>query len=182
MEMADDNRVSGHASVFNQLADIGPSYEEMAPHAFDEVLRRDEDVRFLLNHNPDHLLGRTTSGTLRLSKDQTGLGVEDDLPDTSLGRDVRVLIRRGDLTGFSFGFAPDEQSDTFRLAPDGKQIRTRNNVARLADASIVTYPAYNGANDAVLRSVDFSKSTGNSLSNRDRLIRARAAGYHKIGR
>ena len=179
MEMATENRVSGHASVFGRLAPIGNGYEEIGNHAFDEVLKRGEDVRFLLNHNPDNLLGRTASGTLRLGLDQSGLTVDDDLPETTLGHDVRVLIRRRDLTGFSFGYAPDTASDTYRRAPDGKQITTRNNLVRLVDASLVTFPAYEDANDAVLRAVDFTQS-GAKVPNRDRLILARAASYTKM--
>lgn len=173
MEMATDNRVQGHASVFNSLAPIGRGYEEIGPEAFGEVLRRKDDVPFLLNHNPDNLLGRNTSGTLRLGTDTRGLAIDDDLPDTSLGNDVRVLVKRGDLTGFSFGFVPDPQSDTHRLAPDGRQITTRNNVQRLLDVSLVTYPAYNDANDAVLRSIDFSSTKPNG-NRRSQLIRVRS--------
>lgn len=178
MEMTTENRVRGHASVFNRLAPIGRGYEEIAPHAFTEVLQRGEDVRFLLNHNPDNLLGRTRSGTLRLGVDDDGLEVDDDLPETTLGHDVRILVRRRDLTGFSFGYAPDLQSDTHRLAPDGRQITTRNNIIRMVDASLATYPAFEEADDAELRAIDFSKipTVGNRHS---QLIRARSRLYVK---
>lgn len=178
MEMVTENRVQGHASVFNRLAPIGRGYEEIGPHAFDEVLRRSEDVRFLLNHNPDNLLGRTKSGTLRLGTDDNGLVVDNDLPETTLGNDMRILIRRRDLTGFSFGFAPDPQSDTFRLAPDGRQITTRNNIARMLDASLATYPAYGETDDAILRTVDFSNALSTD-NRRAQLIRARSRLYTK---
>ena len=177
MQMAGDTRLEGHASVFNRLAPIGRGYEEIGPSAFTEVLRRNPDVRFLLNHNPDNLLGRTRSGTLRLSTDADGLVVDDDLPETTLGNDVRILVKRGDLTGFSFGFKPDPASDTFRMAPDGKQITTRNNVQDLLDASLATYPAYGETDDAVLRVIDFSaKPTGDR---RSQLIRVRARSLQK---
>lgn len=181
MEMTTEDRVTGHASVFNRLAPIGNGYEEIAPHAFNEVLKRGEDVRFLLNHNPDNLLGRTRSGTLRLDVDREGLAVDDDLPGTTLGHDVRILVKRGDLTGFSFGYAPDVKSDTYRRAPDGRQITTRNNFIRVVDASLVTYPAYEDANDAVLRSIDFTQADNGAISvaNRGRLILARAASRNR---
>ena len=171
----------GHAAVFNRLAPIGRGYEEIAPHAFNEILRTNPDVRFLWNHNPDNLLGRTRSGTLRLNTDANGLVVDDDLPETSLGNDVRILVRRGDLTGFSFGYAPDIQSDTRRLAPDGKQITTRNNIIRMVDASLATYPAYDDADDAVLRCVDFSttRNTDVAAIRRSQIVRARSRRYTK---
>jgi HK97 family phage prohead protease len=168
-----ENRMSGHASVFDRLAPIGAKYERIAPHAFDNALKRGDDVRFLLNHNADNLLGRTASGTLQLRTDDTGLHIESDLPDTTLGRDVRELIKRGDLTGMSFGFAPNKSTDSFDLAPDGKQVRTVNDL-KLFDVSLATFPAYKEANDIVLRCIDFT----HSLSNRERLIRARAVGYN----
>lgn len=178
MEMTTEDTVTGHASVFNRLAPIGGGYEEIGPTAFDEVLRRGEDVRFLLNHNPDNLLGRTRSGTLRLRTDENGLAVDDDLPETTLGHDVRILVKRGDLTGFSFGFQPDPQSDTFRIAPDGRQITTRNNLARMVDASLATYPAYGETDDAMLRMIDFS-TTASVGNRRSQLIRARSRLYTK---
>ena len=177
-EMTTEVELRGHASVFNRLAPIGRGYEEIAPHAFDEILQRNEDVRFLLNHNPDNLLGRTRSGTLRLGTDEAGLVVSDDLPETTLGNDVRILVRRGDLTGFSFGYAPDIQSDTHRLAPDGRQITTRNNIVRMVDASLATYPAFDEADDAELRSIDFSKITTTG-DRRSQLVRVRSRLYTK---
>lgn len=177
-ELTSENILRGHASVFNRLAPIGRGYEEIGPNAFDEVLRRNEDVRFLLNHNPDNLLGRTRSGTLRLGTDSAGLVVDDDLPETTLGHDVRILVRRGDLTGFSFGYAPDLQSDTFRMAPDGKRITTRNNIVRMVDASLATYPAFDDADDAELRAIDFTKTT-TTADRRSQLIRARSRLYTK---
>lgn len=166
------NNVVGHASVFNRLADIGRFYEEIAPTAFDEVLAGSPDVPFLMNHNADNLLGRTTSGTLALGTDAEGLVLNNELPQTSLGADVRVLVDRKDLTGFSFGYVPDEGSDTYRTAPDGKKIVTRNNVQRLLDVSIVTYPAYLDANDAQLRSIAFDG--GRLITRRSQLIRVRS--------
>lgn len=174
MEAVENGRIRGHASIFNRLAPIGSGYEEIAPTFFDEAIKRGEDVRFLLNHNPDNLLGRTSSGTLRLNTDNAGLALEDDLPETSLGNDVRILVRRRDLTGFSFGYKPDLQSDTFRMAPDGRQIVTRNVAQRVMDVSLATFPAYEDADDAELRAIDFSK-TERPFSNRERLIRVRAA-------
>lgn len=178
-DMQAGNRLSGHASVFGRLANIGIRYEEIMPSAWEEVLRRGDDIFFLRNHDEDKILGRTTSGTLRLALDETGLIVDDDLPDTPLGHETRELVRRRDLTGFSFGYKPDPQSDTFRRAPDGKEVVQRNSFQRCVDVSLATYPAYKDANDAVLRSVDFSKSMALVLPNRDRILRARAAGYRK---
>ncbi len=58
------------------------------------------DVVATFNHSLDRLLGRTSSGTLRLTETAEGLRYEVDLPDAAA--DVRELLARGDLRGSSF--------------------------------------------------------------------------------
>lgn len=141
---ANGRTIVGHASVFGQTAEIAGGYERIAPGAFDDVLKDPAtDVRALLNHDPGLVLGRQKAGTLRLSTDQIGLRFEVDLPDTTYASDLKELVRRGDLTGASFGFIPGE--DKFERAKDGKQIRTHTRIAALVDVSPVTFPAYDTA-------------------------------------
>jgi len=66
----------------------------------------DRDVRALYSHDETHILGRTGNGTLRLEDTADGLAFELDLPATSVGRDVAELLRRGDVSGMSFGTYP----------------------------------------------------------------------------
>lgn len=161
------NKLVGYASVFDQAADLGSHFEQIAPTAFKRALDDPAtDVRALWNHNPDHLLGRQSSGTLRLSTDAHGLGFEVDLPDTSLGRDVRALAERGDISGASFAFVPDEDDWSVR---SGARLRTHTSVGRLVDVSPVTFPAYDGASTS-LRSMDI----GRANRRRSQLVRARA--------
>jgi HK97 family phage prohead protease len=149
------------------LAKLRGHYERIGPTAFDDVLNRSNtDVRALVEHNPLHLLGRQSAGTLRLRVDGEGLGFEVDLPDTSYAKDLRTLISRGDLTGASFGFIPGE--DEWSNAPDGMQIRTHTSVRELVDVSAVTFPAY-GDSAVALRNYDFSQNSARSV-----MIRARA--------
>lgn len=156
----------GHAAVFNQVADLGAHLEELGPTAFRAALAdKTTDVRALWNHNADHLLGRQSSGTLRLGTDSEGLEFEVDLPDTEQGRSVRVLAERGDITGASFAFLPDQDSWSER---DGRRLRTHTSVGRLVDVSPVTFPAYEGAAVA-LRSWPIDRPA----SARTRLIMAR---------
>ena len=77
--------VHGYASVYGALSeDLGGYRERIAPGAFKDVL--DTDVRALLNHDANEVLGRTKSGTLRLFDEQRGLRFELDLPDSPLER------------------------------------------------------------------------------------------------
>lgn len=131
--------VAGYAAVFNSPADIGGMWQEVvAPGAFAETLRSDSDVLALYSHEIERLLGRQSSGTLRLSEDERGLSVEIDLPDTSDGRDVATLIKRGDLKGMSFGFCVthDEWDET--TTPPKRTIHA----AELREVTITASPAY----------------------------------------
>lgn len=163
----DGNRLVGHAAVFGQMTQLAGGYEEIVAGAFTEALKG-SDVRALVNHDPSMVLGREAAGTLRLSEDKEGLRFEVDLPDTSYASDLRELVRRGDVTGASFGFIPGK--DDYRTAPDGKQIRTHTSVARLIDVSPVTFPAYEGAGVA-LRHIEFPRVSARGQA---ALIRANA--------
>ena len=165
------NMLAGHAAVFGQTAQIRGGYEAIAPGAFDEVLARGDDVVALRDHNPELLLGRTKSGTLRLGVDEDGLAFEVDLPDTAYARDVRELVARGDLNGASFGFLPGR--DELGTAPDGRQLRTHTSVKRLLDVSVVAMPAYDGTS-VTLRHLTFP-----APDRRSQLIRARHRAHRR---
>jgi uncharacterized protein len=166
------NKLVGHAAVFGQYATLPGHLEALSRSAFDVVRSdADTDVRALFNHDPSALLGRQSSGTLRWSVDSEGLPFEVDLPNTTVGRDVRELAERRDLTGASFGFIPgaDQWSQV-----EGRQVRTHTSVTRLVDLSVVTFPAYVGAH-VMLRSLDKAAAAipPAAESARSQLIRAR---------
>ena len=140
--------LTGYAAVFGQATDLGAFREQIAPGAFSDTLRR-SDVRALFNHDTSKVLGRLSAGTLRLTEDATGLSAEIDLPDTTDGRDVRELVRRGDVSGMSFGFRV--LSDRWDFTDD-EAFRTIEAV-ELYEVSAVTFPAYDGTSIA-LRSRD----------------------------
>jgi HK97 family phage prohead protease len=111
--------------------------EKFAKGAFGDLVKG--DVRGLYNHDRDHLLARTTSGTLLLEEDDVGLRYEMTLPSTSLGRDIAISIERGDLDGSSFSFAAEDEEWE---ETDDELIRTVTKVAMLCDVGPVTFPAY----------------------------------------
>jgi len=98
----------GYASVTETAYDMWDWYgqytETIARGAFGPTLAANPDVAFLLNHG-GMTLARTTSGTLRLEEDDTGLLVDADLDTAnSTVRDIASGLRRGDLTELSFAF------------------------------------------------------------------------------
>jgi len=139
VEEGDKPKLVGYAAKFGKWSlDFGGWREKIHPKAFDAVL--EDDVRALKNHDPNLLLGRTTSGTLRLSTNTVGLRFEVDLPNTTTGRDTLEEVRRKDITGCSFAFTVVE--DTWKNHDDGTAERTITQVGQLFDVGPVTYPAY----------------------------------------
>ena len=146
----DKPTVVGYGAVFNSESnDLGGFREYIAPGAFDG--RLEDDVRFLINHDANLILARTTNGTLRLSVDEKGLRYEADMPNTSTARDLMELLKNGTISQSSFAFTVEEDSWEIK---DGMNIRTIDKVSRLYDVSSVTYPAYDAASSSVaLRSM-----------------------------
>jgi HK97 family phage prohead protease len=130
---------SGVAAVFDQLSeDLGGFREIIKRGAFKPVM--EDDVRFLINHNEDLVLGRSTSGTLSVEEKPRGLVVDSDVAPISYGEDIRVLLDRGDVDQMSFAFRVAE--DSWFEDEEGNLLRTIHKFERLFDVSIVTYPAY----------------------------------------
>jgi uncharacterized protein len=142
----------GHAAVFDSPTEIGRFTEVVKPGAFRNAIAEGQDVRALFNHDPNHVLGRTRAGTVRLTEDATGLAVEIDPPDTQAARDVLTLVKRGDVTGMSFAFTPREGGS--RRSGDVRELTDLN----LYDVSVVTYPAYEAASVA-LRSLESTEQS-----------------------
>lgn len=132
----DSPKITGYAAVFNSPSEDMGFIEKVDPHAFDDTLT--DDVRALWNHNADAVLGRTKSGTLRLSVDAKGLKYEIDPPDTQAARDLITSMKRGDVDSSSFGFITNDDKWDYSTTPP---TRTLLNVS-LMDVSPVTYPAY----------------------------------------
>jgi uncharacterized protein len=85
-------------------------------------------------------LGKVGAGTLRLWQDAKGLAFELNLPDTSIGRDLAVLVERGDVSGCSFGFITPEGGDRWNTQAD-KPVRELRSVD-LREITITPAPAY----------------------------------------
>lgn len=140
---ASDNGVGvleGYAAVYNRLSqNLGGFVEQVHPDAFRKSLADNVPVVARLNHQDNGLLGTTEAGTLRLSSDGTGLRYSVDLPDTTTGRDVAALAKRGDLRFSSFAFRTI--SDEWGTTPDDFPLRTLTGV-QLMDVAPVVSPAY----------------------------------------
>ena len=141
---------TGYAAVFNSDSEPLPFIERIAPGAFSRSLRSRNEIKMFVNHDTGQVLASKRAGTLRLSEDSHGLRVEADLPDTTAGRDMAYLIKRGDVADMSFGFSVPRGGDSW--SDDGATRELRE--VRLHEVSIVTgFPAY-AATTASVRSLD----------------------------
>ena len=149
-QAGDGMSFSGYAAVFNSDSEPLPFIERIAPGAFAKSLKSRNNIRMYMNHDSSMLLGTTRSKTVRLAEDSKGLFVDADLPDTSVGRDLSVLMQRGDVDSMSFGFTVPQGGD--RWSDDGSRRELRQ--IRLFEVSVVTgFPAY-AATSASVRSLD----------------------------
>jgi HK97 family phage prohead protease len=141
---------TGYAAVFNSPSEPLPFIERIAPGAFARSLKSKNNVRMYMNHDSSMLLATTRAKTLRLSEDSKGLLVDASLPDTSIGRDLSVLMQRGDVNSMSFGFTVPSGGDMW--SDDGQSRELRQ--IKLYEVSVVTgFPAYT-ATTAAVRSLD----------------------------
>jgi HK97 family phage prohead protease len=133
---ADQSRITGHAIVTDvRSRDLGGFVEIIKPEALTRALAA--DVVALYNHDPAAVLGRTPR-TLTLSRDTRGLAFTLDPAPTQAGRDALELVRRGDVTGASFGFKMLKDAWT----KDGATtIRTLLDI-EIFELSLTAFPSY----------------------------------------
>jgi uncharacterized protein len=138
-EDGEDKYFEGHAFVYGAVADLGGFTEEIQRGAADEVMN--DDVRGLLNHSADMVLGRNKSGTMQLISDEKGLRYKIKYNPNDPDH-VRAMekVKRGDISQSSFAFTTKDDKWEVR---NGKDHRTVTKLKRLIDVSMVTYPAYN---------------------------------------
>ncbi len=136
----------GYPIVFDSPSEImidkrtGKKFREIVkPGACDRCMKT-ADIRAMADHDTSKILGRSTAGTMRYAKDDRGVRMEVDLPDTTVGRDTAVSVGRRDITGMSFGFTVARNGDSWDRTDD---IHTRHLIdIDVDDFSVVAYPAY----------------------------------------
>lgn len=133
--------VEGRAIVYDRPAlmyeiDGLKYYEVIARGALDGADLK--DVPFKYNHSDAVMvMARTRNKTLELIPDDQGLLIRAKLANTTAGRDLYELIKRGDIDKMSFAFKVAEDSYD-------RETRTRKilKIKRIWDVSAVDTPAY----------------------------------------
>jgi hypothetical protein len=133
--------VEGRAIVYDKPTlmyeiDGRKYYEVIVKGALDGADLR--DVPFKYNHSDSVMvMARTRNKTLELIPDDEGLLIRAKLANTTAGRDLYELIKRGDIDKMSFAFTVAEEAYD-------KETRTRKilRFKRIWDVSAVDTPAY----------------------------------------
>jgi uncharacterized protein len=131
--------MEGHAIRWDKFSqDLGGFVESSKRGATRKTIR-EADIRALVNHDPNMVLGRNKASTLDLAEDDSGLYYRIYPPGTSYANDLMISMERQDVNNSSFGFRM--VSEDWGLTDDNYPHRTLTEMA-LQDISIVTFPAY----------------------------------------
>lgn len=133
--------IEGMAIPYNTPTTIKEAFGE-----YTEVIRSGAldqadltDSRLLYNHDLNKIPLARVPKTMTFDVGPAGLTVQAQLPDTEEGRSVYTAVKRGDLSGMSFGF---------KVPKDGSQYdpktntRTISKIEKIYEISIVPFPAY----------------------------------------
>jgi uncharacterized protein len=130
-------KIVGYAAVFNTWADIGGGLfkESIKPGAFRKTIK-ENDIRALIDHKSEQIIGRNKAGTLKLREDDKGLAVEIFPTPTTYANDLIMNMRAGNISQMSFGFQVNKQEINYE-----RDERVLEDVT-LFDVSVVSFPAY----------------------------------------
>lgn len=110
--------------------------EIIAKGAFDET---DMSKAFLKYNHSDNIMAmaRTKNGTLQIDVRDDGVYIVAELANTTAGRDLYELVKRGDIDKMSFAFTIREES-----YDKEEHTWTVRKIDTLYDVAAVTVPAY----------------------------------------
>lgn len=145
-----DNIIEGYAIRFNCTSNV--LYDKEKRRFFREIIDREaitqelidnSDIKFLFNHDKERLLARRNKGTgsLNVEVREDGVFFSFEIPSTSIGNDLKEMIKRGEVTTCSFAFT---DGDNIEWDFSNREIPTRTvkSIRGLFDLSAVFDAAY----------------------------------------
>lgn len=145
-----DNIIEGYAIRFNSVSEI--LYDKEKRRFFREIIDKEaitqelidnSDIKFLFNHDKERLLARRNrgQGSLNVEVREDGVYFSFEIPNTSIGGDLKEMIRRGEVTTCSFAFV-DGDSIEWDFSDREVPTRTVKSIRGLFDLSAVFDAAY----------------------------------------
>jgi uncharacterized protein len=164
-ECAGDDVIEGLAIAYNSVSAPGnlPFRERIVPGALARSLKS-EDIISCFNHDPSQILGRVSSGTLKLQDTPKGLRFRVQLPDTTYARDLKASIARRDVAGCSFTFSDPTEVWSDRSNPLGP-LRTITDM-RCLELGPVSLPVYTDTTVEAARAMLFPNGIPSELRER----------------
>ena len=142
---ADYRTVVGYAAVWDAMSeDLGGFREVIKRGAFTDALASGDEIRFVMGHDMDTVMARTSNGSLELTEDDTGLRmwarIALDDPDAQR---LDAKLRSGAMSQMSFAFTmpADGRGEKWDYS-GGVPVRSVERVAALYEVSAVGAPAY----------------------------------------
>ena len=140
--------ITGTAIVFDAeseiLDDWGCRFREVIkPEACTMEFLNSQDIKMNMLHDRDLTIARCNKGvgSLRLSVDEKGVNFEFDAPKCDIGDRCLEMVRRGDYSGCSFEFYPEDYDVEEREG--GKEVKiTHKKFRALTALTIGMDPAY----------------------------------------
>lgn len=145
-----DNVIEGYAIRFNTVSEI--LYDKEKRRFFREIIDREainqqlidnSDIKFLFNHDKERLLARRNrgQGSLNVELREDGVYFSFEIPNTTVGGDLKEMIKRGEVTTCSFAFT---DGDSIEWDFSNREIPTRTvkSIRGLFDLSAVFDAAY----------------------------------------
>ncbi|WP_334116146.1 HK97 family phage prohead protease [Streptococcus parasuis] len=159
--------IEGYFAVYGSETELWPgAFEEIKKGAFDDTL--ENDIRALINHNTELVLGRNKAGTLTLKADGKGLWARVVINEQDTDAlNLYARVQRGDVDQCSFGFNIIEESTEFR---DDGTVKWTIEKIDLHEVSIVTFPAYE-ATSVQARKRDFENLQNRTLEVRKKQLK-----------
>lgn len=164
--------IEGYFIVFDQPYYIDDYCEEVVDrHAFDGADM--SDVRMLINHNDEKVLGRCNESVQTMTFEIDDVGVyarcEVNEQDTD-AVSCWARVTRRDVDQASFGFF--ENAVEYIDLPDGRCRRIIRGVAQLLELSVCTFPAYESTSVSA-RSADSSRIRREVLEHKKTVLKRR---------
>ncbi|EIU0345177.1 HK97 family phage prohead protease [Staphylococcus pseudintermedius] len=132
--------LEGTAIVFNK-----PTQINTPTGSYTEIIKRNaldglklNDTRLLVSHDMNRIPLAKSPKTMDIWTDDVGMHFRATLPDTEEARSVYTAVKRGDLSGMSFGFTVSDGSQY----DVNTRTRTITKIDKVLEFSVVNYPAY----------------------------------------
>ena len=140
--------IVGTAIVFNAESEVLDEWgyrfrEVIKPEAATMEFLNSQDITMNMLHDRNLTVARCNKGTgsLRLSVDENGVNFEFEAPKCDIGDRCLEMVRRGDYSGCSFEFYPEDY--TIEEREGGKEVKiTHTKFRALTALTIGMDPAY----------------------------------------